>query len=492
MKKTFFWYDYETSGTDPAMDWPLQFAGVRTDENLNIIEDPVDIYCKLPNDHLPHPAATVITKITPQQANSKGLIESEFAGIIYDNMSQANTCTVGYNNLRFDDEVTRHMFFRNFYDPYKREYANGNSKWDLIDLVRATAALRPDGIEWPLHQQGELAGRNSFKLEDLVKANGFANANAHNALADVYATIDLAKLLYNKKRKLFDYFLNLRNKVYANTILAEHDKLVHVSSKYGSLRQYCSVIHSLGQHPINKNEVIILDLTKDPKPIFELSAAELATIIFTKKNELPEGTPELGIRTIKLNQCPFIATTKILSEADNHRLQLDFSQIEQNLQQINNNKQELYSKIKKIYENPDKRITHDVEQSLYTGGFLGWEDAKKVAKIPLTPPKKLAQQTIKFDDDRLSELLFRYLGRNHPNALSDEDKNKWHEYRKLRLSFNLTEHKILGFNDFDILLREQQQKSANNTAEQQLLTELKDYAKKLENELIYTPSVESV
>jgi exodeoxyribonuclease-1 len=474
------------------MDWPLQFAGVRTDENLNIIEDPIDIYCKLPEDHLPHPAATVITKITPEQANSKGFIEPKFAGIIHKHMSEEHTCTVGYNNLRFDDEVTRHMFFRNFYDPYKREYANGNSKWDLIDLVRATAVLRPDDIEWPLHQQGDLAGCKSFKLEDLVKANGFANANAHNALADVYATIDLAKLLYNKKRKLFDYFLNLRDKGYANNLLQKYDKLVHVSSKYGSLRQYCSVIHPLGPHPQYKNEVIILDLTKDPKPIFELSATELATIIFTKKNELPEGTPELGIRTIKLNQCPFIATTKILSEADNHRLQLDFSQIEQNLQQINNNKQELYNKIKQIYESPAKRITRDVEQSLYTGGFLGWEDAKKIAEIPLTSSEKLAKQTITFKDNRLPELLFRYLARNYPNDLLDKDKKKWHEYRKIRLSSNLTEHKILGFNDFKTLWQEQWQKSANNTAEQQLLTELKDYAEKLEKELIYTTSVDGV
>ena len=482
-KNSFFWYDYETSGTDPAMDCPLQFAGIRTDEDLNPIEEPINIYCKLPADHLPYPKATLVTKITPQEANSKGLIEPEFARIIYQSMCQKNTCTVGYNSLRFDDEVTRHMLFRNFYPPYDREYKKGNSRWDLIDLVRAVAALRPVGIEWPLHKQGELAGRKSFKLEDLVQANGFVNDNAHNALADVKATIKLAKLMRDKKPKMFNYFLQMRKKDEVKKLLTKQDKLVHVSSKYGSLRQYTAVIHPLGKHPQNPNEVIIIDLTKDLESILNLSVEELATILFTKKDQLPVGTPEIGIRTIKSNQCPFVAIPQVLSEADSQRLQLDFSQIDANLQLVKQNSH-LYNKITQIYQSTAKNsMPKDIEQTLYTGGFLSNVDTEKIALVPSTKTEELVKQTIEFKDSRLPELLFRYLGRNYLKYLSAGDKHKWHEYRKLRLTSNLPEHKILGFNDFNELWQQQWQESQNNANEQKLLIELKNYVDKLQEEL---------
>jgi exodeoxyribonuclease-1 len=56
---------------------------------------------------------------------------------------------VGYNSLRFDDEVTRNTLYRNLYSPYDREWQNGNSRWDIIDMVRACHDLRPEGIVWP-------------------------------------------------------------------------------------------------------------------------------------------------------------------------------------------------------------------------------------------------------------------------------------------------------------------------------------------------------
>ena len=48
--KTFYWYDYETFGLSPKVQRIAQFAGIRTDEDLNILEEHM-FYCK---PHMTH------------------------------------------------------------------------------------------------------------------------------------------------------------------------------------------------------------------------------------------------------------------------------------------------------------------------------------------------------------------------------------------------------------------------------------------------------
>ncbi|MGH8474260.1 MAG: exonuclease domain-containing protein, partial [Methylococcales bacterium] len=127
---TLYWHDYETFGTDPAWDRPAQFAGLRTGEDLEIIAEPLVLYCKPADDMLPNPEACLITGITPQLASRKGLPEADFIAAIHEQLAQPATCGAGYNSLRFDDEVTRNCLYRNFYDPYAREWQHGNSRWD--------------------------------------------------------------------------------------------------------------------------------------------------------------------------------------------------------------------------------------------------------------------------------------------------------------------------------------------------------------------------
>ena len=206
MATTLYWHDYETFGVDARRDRPAQFAGLRTDEELNEIGEPLNIYCKPALDVLPHPEACLITGITPQLADARGVLEPEFIARIHAEFAQPGTCGVGYNSLRFDDEVTRHTLYRNFYDPYAREWQNGNSRWDLIDLVRMTYALRPEGIEWPLKDDG----KPSFRLENLATANNIGHESAHDALSDVRATIGVARLIRNRQPRLYDWLFQLR------------------------------------------------------------------------------------------------------------------------------------------------------------------------------------------------------------------------------------------------------------------------------------------
>jgi exodeoxyribonuclease-1 len=168
-EQTFLWHDYETFGANPALDRPAQFAAIRTNAALEPVGEPLNWYCQPALDVFPHPIASLITGITPQDAQKKGLVEAEFADNIHAEMMEPGTCSAGYNSIHFDDEFSRNLFYRNFYDPYEREYKNNNTRWDLIDLARMCYALRPEGVEWPEHEPG----KPSFKLEHLSAAPVF-------------------------------------------------------------------------------------------------------------------------------------------------------------------------------------------------------------------------------------------------------------------------------------------------------------------------------
>jgi NAD(P)-dependent dehydrogenase (short-subunit alcohol dehydrogenase family) len=136
MTASFLFYDLETFGQDPRRTRIAQFAAQRTDQALNPVEDPVSFYVQPADDLLPSPVATLITGITPQQALSQGVPESDAMARIFEEMARPETCTLGWNTLRFDDEFIRHGLFRNFFDPSEREWRGGNSRWDLLDVAR--------------------------------------------------------------------------------------------------------------------------------------------------------------------------------------------------------------------------------------------------------------------------------------------------------------------------------------------------------------------
>ena len=287
MALTLYWHDYETWGADPSRDWPAQFAGLRTDQDLQVIGKPLSLFCYPADDFLPQPEACLVTGITPQRARADGVIEAEFFRQIHAELACPGSCGVGYNSIRFDDEVTRFGFYRNFFDPYAREWQNGNSRWDIIDMVRLTHALRPDGIEWPKHEDGT----TSFRLEQLTQANGISHAGAHDALADVYATIELAKLIKSRQPRLFDYLFQMRDKRRVAKLLdlQAMQPVLHLSSMYPARRGCIAMVVPVARHPVNSNGIIVFDLAQDPAPLLRLSVAEISRRLFTPSNELPVG-----------------------------------------------------------------------------------------------------------------------------------------------------------------------------------------------------------
>ncbi len=425
---TFYWHDYETWGANPAVDRASQFAGVRTDAELNIIGEPLVIYNRPTPDIVPHPEACLVTGITPQEALEKGVSEREFIGAIHRELSQPGTIGVGYNSIRFDDEVTRHTLYRNFLDPYAREWQNGNARWDLIDVVRLCCALRPEGIEWPRREDGEV----SFKLELLTAANGLSHESAHDAFSDVLATIELARIVKSRKPKLFDYALSLRKKQNVAQLLDlnKQKPLLHISSRYPASRFCAALVMPLAMHPVNKNSVIVVDLMADPEPLLELPAAQAAERIFSRSEDLGEGVERIPIKEVHINRSPMLATSNLLDQAAQDRLQIDMARCEANWQKLS--RVDLRSKLNDIFTLREFDEHTDPERMLYSGGFFSNEDRRLMNDVASASGEQLAERTFPFADNRLPELLFRYRARNFPNTLTADEQSHWREFCQLR------------------------------------------------------------
>lgn len=427
MSASIFWYDYETTGINPRCDRPLQVAGIRTDEQLNEIGQPINLYCQPGDDILPHPAACRITGITPQILAEKGLCEAEFMARVHAELALPGTCGAGYNSLRFDDEVTRYSLYRNFYDPYAREWQGGNSRWDLIDLVRAAYALRPDGIEWPQAEDG----RVSLRLELLTVANGIDHGQAHDALSDVRATIGLARLIRERQPRLYDYLYRLRSKQRVAEQIQLLQPVVHISGRYSAARNFLSVVLPLAWHPRNRNALIVCDLQADPQPLLELTTEELRQRLYTRREELAEGQLPVPLKLVHLNRCPVVAPLKVLRDEDRERLQLDMAGCERNAEKLLQAQSSWQGKLQALYESDEFEPLLDPEQQLYSG-FIGDRDRQLCAQIRQADARALAGQWM-FADERLPELLFRYRARNFPESLSDQERGTWTSFCRERL-----------------------------------------------------------
>lgn len=419
---TYFFFDYETWGVSPAKDRPSQFAGVRTDQDFNIIGEPLVIYCQLPSDYLPGPEAALITRITPQKAMKEGLPEPEFIAKIHAELSKPNTTSLGYNSIRFDDEVTRYTCYRNFIDPYAWSWQNGNSRWDLLDVMRACHALRPEGIVWPENDEGY----PSFKLEHLSKANGIEHENAHDAMADVIATIELAKKLKAAQPKMFDYLYNMRHKRKLNELvdIVNMTPLMHVSGMLGRDCSYTSWIVPVAWHPTNNNAVIVVDLAKDPTPLFDLDIDQLHKRMFTKRDDLAADELPVPVKLVHLNKCPILAPAKTLTAENAANIGIDREQCLKHLALLRQNPEirekliGLHS-IERQFESSD-----DVDTKLYEG-FFSPADKASMDIIRQADPQNLGSLDITFRDPRIESLLFRYRARNYPWTLSESEQQRW-------------------------------------------------------------------
>ena len=430
---TFFWHDYETFGIVPRRDRPVQFAGLRTDAELNEVGEPVMWFCKPAPDTLPDPESVLLTGILPQHALQHGVAEHEFAARIEAELARPGTIGVGYNSIRFDDEVTRFLFWRNLIDPYAREWQNGCGRWDLMDVVRCCWALRPEGIEWPTYTEGEMKGRPSFKLEHLAAANGLLHEAAHDALSDVRATLALARLIRARQPRLWDFCLKLHKKDAVSAEIGVGRPFVHLSGRYPVERGCLAVVWPLAPHPTNRNELIVWDLAHDPAELATLDADTARRRLYTRADELPVGETRLPIKTIHINKSPIvIGNLKTLTPATLQRWGLDMAGALRHAESAANLGRTVDGLWAQVFARERPAGAVDVDEDLY-GGFLDNEDRRTLQRLRELSPAALAAKQPAFHDARLEEMLFRYRARNFEGLLTDDERARWQQHRAERL-----------------------------------------------------------
>ena len=434
MAQTFFFYDLETSGLNPRQDRIMQFAGQRTDMNLEPIGGPYNLLVTLNDDTLPSPDALMVTGITPQKTVEEGYSEAQFARMLNEEIFTPEIIAVGFNNIRFDDEFIRHLLWRNFHDPYEWSWKDGRSRWDLLDVVRLTRALRPEGINWPLDDKGEPSNR----LELITNANGIAHENAHDALADVTALIAVTKLIKQKQPQLYDYLLKMRDKKVVQQLVNVDDKkpFVYASGRYD--KEFAKTTVAFPLTTSRNGGVVVYDLRYDPTPFVGLSVEELSAKLFASWEERQaEDFVKLPVKELQYNRCPAVAPLGVLEQGDGWRkISLDLKTVQKH-QNILLNHPDFAEKLRTIFENkPAFKKLPDPEAQLYDG-FLNDRDRIRVEAVRNADERELADFHPEFQDERLAPLLLHYKARNFPRSLSEDDLAQWETWRAQRLQAQL-------------------------------------------------------
>lgn len=422
MSDSILWFDYETTGIDPACDRPLQFAAVRTDRDLKTVDDPIEFLVDVAEDVIVHPDACLVTGLTPQRIGSRGGTELEFAQKVLAAMSVPGTCSAGFNSLRFDDEVTRFMAWRNLLPVYEREYRGGNSRWDLIDPLRAAYALRPEGIVWPRDSRD----LPSFKLERLAEANGIEH-KAHDALGDVWATIGMAARLRAGQPRLYAHLFEHRTTARATALFegCEGRPFVHTNGRLQRKYGCTSVLQWVADHTTNRREKLCVDLRDDPQPLLDEPLEELQRRMSTPRGRLSVNTPPVGLRGVKLNQAPVLAPLGVLDEGEAWgRLGLEPDVIEQRAAWVAAHRDAVGEVARQLLEREFEDVERDPEEDLY-GGFLSDADAGRCRRVHSVEPQEWATLEQQFEDARLGPLLFRMRARYAPETLSEEERERW-------------------------------------------------------------------
>lgn len=441
IEPTFFIYDYETFGLHPASDRPVQFAGIRVNYTLNIIEKIKFFYCRIPNDYLPNPESVLITGITPQFTINHGLNEAEFAYHIFNILNIPNTCIVGYNNIHFDDEFTRNIFYRNFCDPYSWAYQNGNSRWDLLPVLKTFYSLCPNKIKWPINANNQI----SFRLTDITNSNAIQHVHAHNAKSDVYAALEIMKLLKTAQPKLFQFLYNHRTKNQLKKIidLNQMNPLLYISNKiHDKHKNFINFLAPIAWHPTNHNILIAYNLSNNIDNLLYCDIDLIRKNLYHHQKKIHNVLNNISLQLIRLNACPILIPINFFDK--NHdiidctkNIFLNYQYYLSNLNLLKTNmNNNMYLKINKLcniiqsYMN-DKILNNQthVDNQLYRG-FFNYQDQKTIKKIRNTSIEKLSTIDLNGIDTRLKSLLFFYRARNFHCTLNSQEQKKWINYKK--------------------------------------------------------------
>ena len=411
--KTYLFYDIETTGRNRCFDQVLQFAAIRTDLALNE-QQRYQFQIKLNCDVTPDPEAILIHRI-PIETMQQGATEVEAIKEIHALLNAPGTISGGYNTLGFDDEVLRFSFHRNLLPPYTHQWANQCGRFDLYPMTQLYYLYHHGCLTWPTKPDGKI----SLKLEDLNRANQLATGTAHEAMADVEATLSLARLFF-LERKTWDYTigffnkeLELKRRETLNTFLETsygRYPLALLVGCAGSTDFFQYPALNLGQHLHYKNQTLWLRLDKP-----ELLTATLDTI--------PKTTWVARIKPAEHFLLPL--SDRFKQHLTKERLNTTQTNLDCLSQQP-----ALFQAIQhyyRTYKYPE--IPHlDVDADLYVNGFLSRNEEISCAKFHTASLPEKEKICAHFQNPRLKEIATRILGRHYTTALTPSLAKAFHAY----------------------------------------------------------------
>jgi exodeoxyribonuclease-1 len=450
----FIFYDYETSGINKVFDQIYQFAAIRTDDQLNVISDPLVLYCKPRIDVIPNPEAILITGLDMDEVLKIGLTEYEFARSINDFFTDVQGQTIcGYNSLEFDDEFTRFLFYRNLIDPYEWHWKDDNKRLDIYSLTLSTYVLRPDGIRWIDESEDSEV---NFKLTTLSKINKIEHEHAHDALSDVYATLEFTKLIKDKQSKLFNYFQKFNDKYFVRNLITQSTEiLINISRYYGYQNNYTLPIVNLGQHPLYSDRYVFFNLKCDPNRIRNIDNEEIERLMYSKKEDLEEGDLERPFIVISESKNPPIYKLNVLDNKGMDRCKIDQNLIVDRYKFISDNKDHFRKVVEGFFDEKgdDSDLLFDVDGKLYGGGFISSSDKNIMTHLNPDNLDDWSKYRFQVHDNRLKKIINRVLARNYPEKLTNDMKEKWNRYVKERLTDNQKRYG-LSIHDFNSRINE--------------------------------------
>ena len=378
------------------------------------------LYCKPADDLLPSPEATLITGITPQHAQREGVSEAELIGHVLEEFSVPHTCVAGYNSLRFDDEFIRYTAYRNFHDPYEREWRNGNSRWDLLDMLRLAQALRPDGIVWPKRDDGG----TSFKLTALSAANDIGHEHAHDALSDVHALIALARRFRQAQPR---YVRGLPPPEAGYRAARREPTRRH--SRWHRCCTFPAGIPAVA--PQRRDGCADLSAPAHRQPrfliVFDLDADPEAMLVAGCRRDRRQAV-HAGCRPARRRvadsaeggspqplPCPR-GFRQPARPPDFERLKIDPQLIQRRAETLRR-AEGLAAKLRQVFARPREQQAVDADAALYDGFVPDRDKRRFPAGLRLRAAGTFPQFATQFEDPRLVELVFRYQARNWPESL---------------------------------------------------------------------------
>ena len=411
---------------------------------------------------VPNPEALLVNKIPIDSIYKSNISNHNLITEIYHKFSEWSPAIfIGYNSIKFDEEVIRNAFFKNLFNPYIT-VKDDNTRVDLLDITRIANFFYPDKIKSLLNKKGSAI----MKLESIAHTNGIKNFTAHDAMGDTYASLELAKLIKNQIPELWDKSISQSNKIQLEESIAS-EPFCYLESFFGRSKLFC--LSFVGFHSKYK-WALCFDLFEDPKKILDMNKSEIY--------EFLESSPK-KIRKIKLNKSPILLNIEIIKTLDEYNIVSDDILLERH--NFISNNQEFKNKVLSCYNDiisDESQLDVYAEESIYKK-FVSNSDSFLMQEFQKADWKNKFIIMEKFKDERLKYFAEILIFEEQPDLLERKKFLKIKEHLKKRI-MSTNKEKWLTIYDAYKKIDDLRVKYDNNKENLFILEDVNKYIESLE------------